>query len=426
MTNISSILKDKKTLLNYLIICYAFALPLGKALTVLFGILLIILWLIEGDYKEKARLLKESNFIKYLAALISLSAIAVFWSPDLDFWLEFMRKYWHFLIIPAIYTSIRPEYTKTVLSAFLFGMLISEIVSFGIFFEIWAYGRATPDNPTPFMNHIDYSIFLALTALILLNRVFFEKNTLLKVMYGIYFITVTTNLFIIAGRTGQVAFVVGLIVIGLLNIKNRFKAIALMSLLGAIILFSAYSFSNTFETRANQAANEIHQMVHSNDFSGSLGQRISLWVMGTHVFLENPLYGTGMGRETSGVMKYIEKYNFSTYAHVKEGEYIDYHNTFVQYAVQLGLPGLFLFIMILLSLIRLKFSSQMYFNINIVFVLVYALLSMGSFSFHLMNSMTLFALLSTLLASISRHETLCQEKQNGTRPIAKERHPLTH
>lgn len=405
MKNIRHLVKDKNIFLNYLIICYAFVLPLGKAPSVLFGVLLIIFWLFDGNYKEKAAILKECNFIKYLGGLILLSTIAVFWSSNMEFWLEFMRKYWHFLVIPVIYTSIRPEYTKTVLSSFLLGMLVSEIVAFGIFFELWAYGRATPDNPTPFMDHVNYSIFLALTALILLNRIFFEKKHSLQLMYFAYFLVVTTNLFIIAGRTGQVAFVTGLLLIGLLNIKNKFKAIALMSLLGAIIITGAYSFSSTFEARADQAINEVHGMISKQDFSGSLGQRISLWVMGTHVFLDNPFLGTGIGLETNGMNKYSEKYNFSTYSDVTDGAYIDYHNTFVQYAVQLGTPGLVLFSLILVSLARLKFTSRIYFNINISFALLYILLSLVGFSFHLMNSMTLFVLFSSLFAAISRHES---------------------
>jgi O-antigen ligase len=409
MNNILNVIKDKKTILNYLIVCYAFVLPLGKAPSVLFGLLLIIFWLLDGEYKEKLRVINESNFIKYLAALILLSTIAVLWSPDFEFWLEFMRKYWHFLVIPVIYTSIRHENIKTVFSAFLLGMLLSEIVAFGVFFKIWEYGRATPDNPTPFMDHVNYSIFLALTALILLNRVFFEEKMHLKMMYFAYFLLVTTNLFIIAGRTGQVAFATGLLVIGLLNIKNKFKAITLMSVLGAIILTGAYSFSSTFEVRADQAINEVQGMINTQDFSGSLGQRISLWVMGSHVFLDNPFFGTGIGSEANGMNEYAEKYNFTENVYVKDGGYVDYHNTFVQYAVQLGAPGLILFCLILVSLIRLKFSSRIYFNINVAFVLVYALLSMGGFSFHLMNSMTLFVLLSSTLAAISRYESLKSE-----------------
>ena len=397
-------INDRQILLNYLIVCYAFVLPISKAATVLFGMLLILLWSIDGGYAEKLRSIWRCSYIKYLYGLVLLSAIAVLWSSDFGFWLEFMRKYWHFLIIPVIYTSVRPEYVKPVFSAFLLGMLVSEIVAFGVFFEVWEYGRATPDNPTPFMDHVNYSIFLALTALILLNRIFFEPVMLMRLGYFAYFLMVTSNLFIIAGRTGQVAFVVGLLLIGFLNIRNRIMALVIMGLLGSGILFGAYTFSDTFKARAGQAVSEVRNMVHHQDFSGSLGQRISLWVMGTHVFLENPIHGTGIGLESTGMSKYVERYNFTTYANIEDGVYIDYHNAFVQYAAQLGIVGLLLFVMIFVSLLRLKFKSRIYFNINMAFVTIYVLLSMGGFSFHLMSSMTLFVLMSSMLAAISREE----------------------
>ena len=396
----------QENLINYFIVAYAFVLPISKAATVLFATLAIITWVISANYSAKLRLISSSPLIVSVFALVALSGIAIAWSPDTEFWLKFMHKYWHFLIIPVIFTSIKERFIRHAFTAFLFGMLISEIVAFGIFFEIWSLKGVSPSNPSPFMDHVNYGIYLAFTALILLNRIFFDKRSIARLAYAAYFLVVTANLFIIAGRTGQVAFLLGLIVIGLLNIRNKLVAIGAMVLLGAAITVTAYNVSDTFQVRVHQASQEVHRMIEYRDFHGSLSQRIALWVMGTHVFLENPILGTGIGNETSGVIKYVQRYNFTPYYNIEENTYIDYHNAFVQYAAQLGIIGLALFIAIFIFQLRLKFKSTIYRNLNITFVTLYALLSTVGFSFHLMNSMVLFALFAGLFAAISRIESL--------------------
>lgn len=390
--------------INYLIILYAFSLPISKAGTTLFGILLILFWLVEGNFRDKFLQLKSNPFISTLGLFVTFSIVALFWSSDTSFAVDYIRKYWHLLIIPVIFTSLDMRYLKYIFSAFLLGMLISEIVSYGIFFELWTKEGVSPSDPSPFMDHTNYSIYLAFTVFILLHRIIYVESFKWKVMYGMYMLLSMSNMLINGGRTGQVAFFVTLVVVALINTKHKLRAILGSVMAGVVIFISAYNISPVFHDRMNYTYYDIKKMITEQNFTNSMSIRVSLWIMGTHVFLENPILGTGIGDEAKNMQKYIDKYDFSSYDGY-DGKYIDYHNAFVQYAAQLGIVGFILFVTLFITLFKLKFKSLVYRNLNITFVCLYILLSTVGLSLHIMASMVLFGLFTGIFNAISRYET---------------------
>ncbi len=122
----------------YMLFAYQF-LKAGISLS---SIIIFLFWILEADFKRKYFEIKNNYFIIAIFIFILYSLIAVLWSSDKIFALEYVKKYYHFLIIPIIFTSLKKEYIDKVFSAFLLGMLISEITSYGIFFELWTKRRS--------------------------------------------------------------------------------------------------------------------------------------------------------------------------------------------------------------------------------------------------------------------------------------------
>lgn len=395
---------DYNKFINYFIVLYSFCLPISKAGTTFSAICLILLWFIESNFKVKISLIKSNKFMIVLGTFLLLSFLSIFWSSDTSFAVDYIRKYWHFLIIPIIYTSLNKSYINHVFSAFLLGMFISEIVSYGIFFEFWTKEGVSPNDPSPFMDHTNYSIYLAFTVFILMHRILFEPLIKWKIMYGVFMLFSMSNMLVNGGRTGQVAFFVTLFIVAFLNIKNKLIAIFGSIIFVFIVFTSAYNLSPVFHDRINYAFHDIEKMIKDKDFTNSFSIRVSLWIIGTEQFLDNFLIGTGIGDEAVDIQKYVKKYNFIYYDNFQDN-YIDYHNAYVQYSVQLGIFGLILFILLFLNLLKLKFKSIIYRNLNITFISLYLLLSTVGLSLHIMASMTLFALFSGLFNAISRFET---------------------
>ena len=137
--------------INYMIVIYAFLLPLSRAGIGLLTVSLIVLWFAEGNLEKKFSLVLKSKVILALFIFFLFNIISVFWTDQILETLQYIKKYWYFLPVLVIFTSLKKEYITQVLSAFILGMCISEILSYGVFFEVWEYKHATPENPSPFI-----------------------------------------------------------------------------------------------------------------------------------------------------------------------------------------------------------------------------------------------------------------------------------
>ena len=390
--------------INYLIIGLAFTLPTTIAGIVFFGHLIIISFLLKGNFSSALTELKKSKIIVILFLFLSLSLISTLWSSDKIFAFEYIKRYWYLLTIPVIYLHFNPKYTSHVFTSFLLGMLFSEILSYSIFFELIHFNNIPSNDPSPFMNHSIYSIFLAFSSIILLNRIFFVNHPNHKIFYSLYFLTTTSNLFLNGGRTGQIIFIISLFIIIFLNFKSKSKAIIFASAMSISILTIAYNVSPIFKERGELAYNDITQTFTDDDYSRSFGIRMSLWIMGANVFSENPLLGTGIGDEKTGMQKYADKYKITRYMGLPDKGYIDYHSMYVQYAVQLGIAGLILITSLIYHLFTVKFKSRIYRNLNFAFATSILITSTVSNILDTIFPMIFFTFFAAILSAISKSE----------------------
>ena len=296
-------------------------------------------------------------------------------------------------------TSFNAKYIKYVLNAFLLSMLISEIVSYGIFFEIWTYNNVPSSDPSPFMNHTDYSTFLSFALIIILTKLATISDLKWRIFYMLYFITGLSNLFINGGRTGQVTFLFTITVMAVFYFKLSLKYVAALFLTLVTVLTLAYNISPNFNKRANDLKNGMTNMYVNHDYSGGLAARFALWQVGTATFLDNPIIGTGIGGETEKLDEYAAKYKFK---HLES--YTDYHNTFIQYGVQLGIIGFLIPLIVFYLLFTLKFENRQYKTLTIAFSIIYMMHAMGGFSFHILDSLVFLCTFAALFNAISYQE----------------------
>ena len=405
---VSSISKNfYEDYINYLILLYAFCLPISRAGVSLSVILIFLFWIFQANFKRKFYEIKQNYFILLIFIFIIYSFIAILWSSDKIFAIEYVKKYYHFLIIPIIFTSLKKEYIDKVFSAFLLGMLISEITSYGIFFELWTKEGVSPNDPSPFMDHSNYSTYLAFTVFILMHKIIHTDDLKWKLAYSIFFLFSTSNLFLNGGRTGQFSFLITLCVIGFLNFKNKLKAVVLFISLGTTIFVSAYNLSPVFKDRFDYFLHDVEVMINEKDFSNSFSLRVALWISGLEASKHNLIFGSGIGDERENANYILQKFNISNDNFKQETENsIDFHNMYVQYIVQLGIVGLIIILLIFYLLFKLDIRDKVYKNLLIIFLILYFCHSMLGNSFHINQSMVLFALFSSIFITISKYEKL--------------------
>ena len=389
--------------INYMAVIYAFLLPISRASISLFSILFIVLWLYEGNFKQKWILIKTNKVLMTFLLFIGFSALSIVWTENIADAKRPLRMLGYFLTLYVVATSIKKEYIYYIVTSFLFGMFISEIISYGVYFEWWQFKNATPENPSPFMYHIDYSVFLAFTSIVLLNRIVSKHYHLKeKIISFLFFVTVTGNLFIGVGRTGQMAFIAGVIVMSIIHFKFSDKSLIGSILLISVIFTLAYDVSDNFNRRVHQALGDVNK-IQNMDFKSSWGIRVAFWQTTYGVMKDNPLIGVGIGDYMDATKNEVmqSKYNPKMY----EKEFMSTntpHNQYLLIALQSGLIGLFLFFIFIFYFMHLSIENREWKELSILFLTIFTVSCMADTFFMQQFTVALFSFFIGLFVATSQ------------------------
>jgi O-antigen ligase len=282
-------------------------------------------------------------------------------------------------------------------------MFISEITSYSIYFKIIEpIGYANATNPTPFMQHTMYSIFLATTAIFLLGRLLYEKNIKYKIIYLLFFLSVTINLFINAGRTGQIAFLISLSILYIYKYKLTIKTILFSTLSIIIVFYSAYNLSPNFKTRMHAIQNNFNKIVDKNDYKTSIGIRVGFWIVTKEIFLDSPILGVGTANHLNKMRTIID--NRLPFLSLNK-HYVHFHNQYLEILAQLGLVGLSIFLYFLYSIINIAIIDN---EIILLKIGVMSAFILGLFTDNLLwlnMTIMLFSFILGILLAQNRYES---------------------
>lgn len=339
-------LSKPSQLFQYAVIALAFAIPLSIAAYTALSAVLLILWIIEGNWDAKWKRIKDQPFFKAFGLFYLFLVLSLLWTANLSQGLEYLRKYYFIvLLLPILYTSIDHKRIPQIYSAFLSAMIISEILSYLIFFDLMPFKYKetwSSIDPSPFMHHTPYSIFLIFSMFLMLTRLLYENKTKIQtILYSFFILTMTANLFLNSGRTGQFALLITLVVF--LNVYFRFhwlKTLLLTTAISTVIFTTAFFSSPNFHNRSIETYQTLHYLItHAQPLKDdSTGFRFMMWQTAGAIIGEHPLLGVGIGddRDVYDTMLSTKLLN------LKEQiiGFSDFHNTFLQITVSAGLIGL--------------------------------------------------------------------------------------
>lgn len=374
--------------INYLILIYAFTLSFPSEIKRVVAILMIILWITDRtkyDFK-----LPKTNLFLLFWIFIGYSLLSYFWS-DVSFYeaLKYIRRYWYYLPIFIIFKYLKREYFEYTISFFLLGMLISEILSYGNYFSLWTIGLGESSNPTVFIHHTTNSIFLAIVSIFLLSKIFTEESKTKKIMYLIFFITVTINLLVNSGRTGYFSFFITIVISTIFIYKLKIQYI-IASLFSLVLLFLlAYTFSTNFNSRLQLMKDDINQIILNENYNTSIGARIGFWIIAKDILEKDLLLGTGIANQINIKNQIIDKNKTSDFEYVRKLEH--FHNNYLEVLTQYGLVGFILFLLIIIEIFKIKVKS---FSINLLKISALTIYLLGCFTdllFYLKDSMIFFS-----------------------------------
>jgi O-antigen ligase len=289
-------------------------------------------------------------------------------------------------------------------------MVLSELISYSIFFELldtamipFTRSDATPMNPSAFLHHTTYSMFLVVTAGILLDRFFLSQELKYKLIYGIFFIMVTANLFVNAGRTGQVAYFITMLIVILLHYRISIKMFFTTFILFVSILFLAFTFSPIFKQKLDQTSRSLSQL---DNYCTSLGSRIGMGIVAVNIAKEHPLTGVGIGDYRQAKSDMID----ARYPTMKCLKYlVHYHNQYLEFLVIMGIIGLIIYLSIYLFLAKTSIKDEEIRSIKYIVIATIMISSLTDAMFHLKSPLSLFALFTGIILAQSYFEKQLRE-----------------
>jgi O-antigen ligase len=394
----------------YSALAFAFTLPLSRAAVSFFIIWFITLFLFGRDYKNGWSQIKRNRVFWAMGAFIGLLALSLLWSEDKIDGLNQLRLYGYWIIIPILAVTLKREWLPSIITAFLGGMFISEIIAYGIYFEWWTFKDRTPEYPSPFMFHIHYSIFLATTAIILLSRLLSDRYTWQsKLPMLIFFLTSSGNLMISTGRTGQLALLIAMAIAIIIHYRLTLRSLAIFTLLSSILFIGAYSSIGLFKSRIDQGINDVQQFQQGN-FDTSWGLRAAFWIVTYDILREHPLMGAGLGDYRLAASEALEKYDHGFSMATKEWcSNTHFHNQYLMIIAQTGLIGFALMIWMLIELFRLKIGESELKEFSILGLTVFAVACIAEPLWILQFPIILFVFIVSIALAASNSDTPRQE-----------------
>lgn len=332
-----------------------FCIPVQVAPAYILSALMLVLWIVEGRFAEKLRLLAAEPLVAVFAAYYAMFLLSVLWSEDRD-WAARMVSRQNFFLLFALYFSVaRREHVGRYIGAFLLSIVMCEALAF----YNWAQLHLWPglpdgirvdkgdDDTAPFVDRIMYTPALALAGYLAGHRMLFGAATVrARLMYALLLVATALNLLISGGRAGLVGFLALLALLVFQRFARRpVLAAALAALLIGGLVLGGYHGNDYFKSRVDDA---IDQVAHYEDRPNtSVGLRIVYAMNAWRVFSAEPWLGVGIG-------DYPAEYKKVNAIHTPQWEPAwNPHNQYLYALTAGGLPaGALLAAVLLLPLLR--------------------------------------------------------------------------
>lgn len=325
-----------------------FFLQVSTTGRVICSVLFILCWLGSGTVKEVPAILKRYPTAVIASLLFVLFVIGAMYTPvSADTIADTLKKYRILLYIPIVICLCESflNSKKYVIHSFEAGSVLALIASYLLVWEIlpntlrYASPYPTLLSPTP------HSGFMALLIFILLGRILQkEKNAvygapiIVLAFYNIFFQSVSS--------TGLVIFIILMILLGLQLLSA--KKIATVAVVFMILTVCVYKLSP-------KVAFEIDEIVHTLQGyevgSGAMHNNVSLrldwWQSSYSLVKKKPFTGHGTGSFEKVHDDFVKGTNIEPRSLP--------HNEYLYTGVQIGIPGIILFLLLLLAPLRASF-----------------------------------------------------------------------
>jgi O-antigen ligase len=385
--------------INWLVVLLAFSLPLYRAWVSLASVLVLLLWFFQDGLRERAARLRRHRLTIAIGVFLALNLLSLLWSSDPASGFEYWRKYLYLLIVPAVATSLEPRFGERALIAFVAGTVLSALMMPVVIVANIHIRHIHPGNPAVTMSHLDYSMVLAVAALLILIHLGHTSMAhRQRAGWTAALVVIVWALLLNLGRSGQLAFVGTLAVLIPFGLRRHSRLLRTgLFVVFAACLTAAYALVPTFHERVETAVVELHDAVVDHRVDTNQGKRLAGLIVGWEIVRLHPVIGTGIGGNLPEFHRLLDT-DFPQFEEAV-GWYPHLHNQYLQVATELGLVGLASLLAVFVALFAGRYRSPELQTAAVAVGCAYLLGFVADPFLHKQLPLVLFALSSGVISS---------------------------
>lgn len=331
---------DRGAIAQFLVVLMVFSLVLPTAAINFTLLLLLIAYLVQGEFLKKWIKIRAEPVAMASLLLLGMFVFSLLYTPvNLSDALIYLNKYHELLLLPIMVSIVETErWKKRAYYTFLVAITLMVFISYARYWGWLSPSAVRGNHPwVPLSGHITYSFLLSYGIYLMVHHaVQAQKRETRTLWILLALISAIDLLFLIGSRTG---YVVLLALFGLLVVQYRHhgkvsKGWPLMLLGLAVVVASVVMTSPAMQGRAKDL-----QLMTAAPESSSLGQRLIFWEVSLKIIGDAPLLGSGV----SSFQTEYAKHNLNHPDLRSDNP----HNEYLLIASQLGLLGLAAFIWLL-------------------------------------------------------------------------------
>lgn len=290
-----------------------------------------------------------------IAIMVSLAAftVSLLWTAaPMAEALGSLAKYGKLIAILIVITLIRSRREALfAIAAFALSQIFLVLSSWMLFAHLpvpWATSNMAIKEYAVFSSYLDQGIISAVFA-----AVCWHLRGLVPGRFGQHvaiatsLLTMSNVLFVLSGRSGHAVAIALLSIAIMWELPRKYRAAVVIIPFGlvAILFFS----SSKVRDRIELVQSEVQSYSSHEKSITSSGIRLGLWMSAIQLIEERSITGWGVGSWSTG---YNRIHRAQDPAHIDTPPNGNPHQEYLQWGVQLGIPGILIFIGLLLAILR--------------------------------------------------------------------------
>ena len=351
-------------LLTSSIILACFSVNLPTAFMSALTILIIILFLLGGDFRTKFKKIINNPSSVPIFLFLAITLLGIFYSSgDWDMKMKFFQKYMKLLLIPIILCSIStPKIRSYGVYAFIATSIFVLFISYGKWLYVLPLNLGIHDSNNldsgyaVFKNRIAHNIFMSFAMYVFLIKASRNKDWIQKIWIVFAILAFFNVMYLVNGRTGQI-ICLSLLLYFLFKQWGKRIIFLLMALFLSAMIFKSY-ITPFIPERMLSVTQEISDAKENHEMTSS-GLRYVMYQSTLNIFLKSPIWGHGTG----SLKEEYRTLDKEGYAFIIEG-LENPHNQYLLILAELGVIGfisfMYLFYSQWMTLKRMSLGEEAY------------------------------------------------------------------